>query len=74
MRSTRQAFSDHVQKILEESPAGFELEEDGPAYVGPVTAAQPWRFGASGSPVRRAMDVLTLRDGKVSAVPGLLGS
>src|ERR1700746_2844099 len=70
----RQAFSDRVQKILDDAPAGFVLGEDGPPDVGPDTAAQPWRFGPPGDPALRGMDVLTLRDGKVSAVPGLLGS
>jgi hypothetical protein len=70
----RQAFSDRVQKILDDAPEDFVLEEDGPAYVGPDTAAQPWRFGPPGNPALRGMDVLTLRDGKVSAVRGLLGS
>jgi SnoaL-like domain len=70
----RQAFSDRIQKILDDAPADFVLEEDGPAYVGPDTAAQPWRFGPPGKPALRGMDVLTLRDGKVSAVRGLLGS
>ena len=70
----RQAFSDRVQKILDDAPPDFVLEEEGPAYVGPDTAAQPWRFGPPGSPVIRGMDVLTLRDGRVSVVRGLLGS
>ena len=70
----RQAFSDRVQKILDDAPEDFVLEEDGPAYVGPDTAAQPWRFGPPGNPALRGIDVLTLRDGKVSAVRGLLGS
>ena len=70
----RQAFSDRVQKILDDAPAEFVLEEDGPAYVGPDTAAQPWRFGPPGNPVIRGMDVLALRDGRVSAVRGLVAS
>ena len=70
----RQAFSDRLQKILDDAPADFVLEVDGLAYVGPDSAAQPWRFGPPGSPALRGMDVLTLRDGKVSAVRGLLGS
>lgn len=41
----RQAFSDRVQKILDDAPADFVLEEEGLAYVGPDTAAQAWRFG-----------------------------
>jgi len=70
----RQAFSDRTQKILDDAPAEFVLELDGGAYVGPDTAAQTWRFGPPGSPVVRGMDVLTLRDGKVSVVRGLLTS
>jgi hypothetical protein len=70
----RQAFSDRIQKILDDAPADFVLEEDGPAYVGPDTAAQPWRFGPPGSPVVRGIDVLTLRDGRVSVVRGLVAS
>ena len=70
----RQAFSDRLQNILDGAPADFVLEEDGPPYVGPDTAAQSWRFGPPGNPVLRGMDVLTLRDGKVSVVRGLLAS
>jgi hypothetical protein len=50
------------------------LEEEGLAYVGPDTAARPWRFGPPDSPVIRGIDVLTLRDGRVSVVRGLVGS
>jgi SnoaL-like domain len=70
----RQAFSDRIQKILDDAPADFVLEEDGPAYVGPDTAAQPWRFGPPGHPVVHGMDVLTLNDGKVNVVRGLVAS
>ena len=70
----RQAFSDRVQKILDDAPADWVLEEEGRAYVGPDTAARAWRFGPPGSPVVRGMDVLTLREGRVSVVRGLLGS
>ena len=67
----RQAFSDRIQEILDHAPADFVLEHDGPAYIGPDTAAQPWRFGPPGNPVIRGIDVLTLRDGMVSVVRGL---
>jgi len=50
------------------------IEKDGPAYVGPDTAAQPWRFGPPGNPVIRGMDVLTLRESMVSVVRGLVAS
>ena len=70
----RQAFSDRLQKILDDAPADFVLEVDGLAYVGPDTAAQPWRFGPPGNPVIRGMDVLTLREGRVSVVRVLVAS
>src|ERR1700719_4680308 len=70
----RQAFSDRVQKILDDAAPDFVLEVDGLAYVGPDTAALPWRFGPPGSPVVRGIDVLTLRDGRVSVVRGLVAS
>jgi SnoaL-like domain len=70
----REAFSDHLQQILDSAPPDFVLEEDGPGYVGPDTAARPWRFGPPGNPMIRGMDVLTLRDGKVSVVRGLVAS
>ena len=70
----REAFSDGLQKILDDAPPDFVLEVDGPAYVGPDTAAQPWRFGPPGNPVIRGMDVLTLRDGRIAFVRGLIAS
>ena len=70
----RQAFSDRVQTILDDARADFVVEEDGPAYVGPDTAAQPWRFGPPGNPVIRGMDVLTMRGGRVTVVRGLVAS
>jgi len=69
----RQAFSDRVQKILDDAPADFVLEEDGLAYVGTDTAVQPWRFGPPGNPVVRGIDILTVRDGSVSVVHTLIG-
>ncbi len=35
----REAFSDRVHQILDGAPPDFVLEEDGPVYVGPDTAA-----------------------------------
>ena len=35
----RQALSDRAQKLLDGAPADFALEEDGPRYAGPGTAA-----------------------------------
>ena len=68
----REAINDRAQKILDDAPADFVLEEDGLAYVSPDTAVQAWRFGPPGSPVVRGIDVLTVRDGIVSVVRTLL--
>ena len=68
----RQALSDQAQKLLDGVLAGFVFEEDGPRYVGTDTAALAWRFGPPGNPVARGIDILTIRDGRVSVVRTLL--
>ena len=70
----REAINDRAQKILDDAPADFVVEEDGLAYVSPDTAVQPWRFGPPGSPAVRGIDVLTVSGGSVSAVQTLIGS
>lgn len=70
----REAINDRAQKILDDAPADFVLEEDGLAYVSPDTAVQAWRFGPPGSPVVHGIDLLTVRDGSVSVVRTLIGS
>ena len=69
-----EALNDRAQKILDDAPADFVLEEDGLAYVGTDTAVQPWRFGPPGSPVVRGIDILTVSDGRVSVVRTLISS
>ncbi len=69
----REALNDRAQKILDDAPEDFVLEEDGLPYVSPDTAVQAWRFGPPGSPVVRGIDVLTVRDGGVSVVHTLIG-
>jgi hypothetical protein len=70
----RQALNDRAQKLLDDAPADFVLEEAGPRYVSPDAAALAWRFGRRGSPVARGIDMLTVRDGRVSVVRTLLAS
>ena len=70
----RQALSNQAQKLLDSVMAGFELEEDGPPYVGPDIAVLAWRFGPPGRPVARGIDVLTIRDGRVSVVRTVIAS
>jgi hypothetical protein len=68
----RQALSDQAQKLLDGPMTGFALEEDGPRYLGPDTAALAWRVGPPGSPVARGIDILTIRDGRVSTLRTLI--
>jgi SnoaL-like domain len=68
----RQALSDKAQKLLDGIPAGSVLEEDGPRYVGTDTAALAWRLGPPGKPIARGVDILTIRDGRVSVVRTLI--
>jgi hypothetical protein len=67
-----QAISDRAQAFLDASSPGDVFEEDGPAYVATDAAALAWRFGPPGKPVARGVDILTIRDGRVSAVRTLI--
>lgn len=67
-----QALSDRAQELLDGASAGDVFEEDSPTYVGTDAAALAWRFGPPGKPVARGVDVLTIRDGRVSAVRTLI--
>ena len=68
----RQALSDQAQQLLDGLVAGYVFEEDGPKYVGTGTAALAWRFGPPGKPIARGVDILTIRDGRVSVVRTLI--
>ena len=68
----RQALNDQAQKLLDAILAGFVFEEDGPRYVGTDVAALAWRVGPPAHPVARGIDILTIRDGRVSVVRTLL--
>lgn len=68
----RQALNDQAQKLLDGVMAGLALEEDGPRYVGTDRAALAWRVGPPASPVARGLDILTIRDGRVSVLRTLI--
>ncbi len=69
-----QALNDQAQRLLDGQLAGFVFEEDGPTYVGTDTAALAWRVGPPGTPVARGIDIVTIRDGRLSSVHTLLTS
>jgi hypothetical protein len=50
------------------------MVEDGPRYVGTDTAALAWRVGPPGSPAVRGIDILTIRDGRVSVLRTLIAA
>jgi SnoaL-like domain len=66
------ALSEKAQQLLDGVMAGYVLEEDGPRYVGADTAVLAWRFGPPGKPIARGVDILTIRDGRVSVVHTLI--
>jgi hypothetical protein len=66
------AISDRAQEMLDGASAGDVFEEDSPTYVGPASAAMAWRFGPPGKPVARGVDILTIRDGRISSVRTLI--
>jgi hypothetical protein len=66
------ALSDRAQALLDGAPPDFVFEEDGPRYVDTDAAVMAWRFGPAGEPVARGVDMLTIRDGRVSAVRTLI--
>jgi hypothetical protein len=68
----RQALNDQAQRLLDRGAADFAFEEDGRPYIGTGTAALAWRLGPPGSPVARGIDILTIRDDRVSVVRTLL--
>ena len=70
-----QALNDQAQKLLDGPLAGFVFEEDGPRYVGTDTAALAWRVGPpGGEPVVRGIDIVTIRDGRLSVVRTLIAA
>jgi hypothetical protein len=68
----RQALNGRAKQILEAAPPSFVLEEDGPMYIASDAAALAWRFGPPESPVARGIDILTIRDGRISALQTLI--
>jgi SnoaL-like domain len=67
-----QALSDRAQEFLDGASADDIFEEDGPTYVGTDMAALAWRFGPPGQPAARGVDILTIRDDRVSVVRTLI--
>ncbi|MCS5718043.1 nuclear transport factor 2 family protein [Herbiconiux sp. CPCC 205763] len=68
----RDALERKAAGLIDSAPADFVFEEDGIAYTSSDSAALAWTFGPSGAPVARGIDVITIRDGRISALHTLL--
>lgn len=68
----REALAEKAAALIDGAPADFVFTEDGIAYTGGDSGAQAWAFGPVGSPVARGIDVITVRDGRISALRTIL--
>jgi hypothetical protein len=68
----RDALEAKAAGLIDGAPAEFVFVEDGIPYTSEDTAAMAWAFGPSGSPVARGIDVITVRDGRISELRTLL--
>jgi len=68
----RAALGRKAAALLERSPADFEFVEDGIPYTGEDAGALAWAFGPAGAPVVRGIDIITVRDGRISSVRTLV--
>jgi ketosteroid isomerase-like protein len=68
----RAALADKAAGLLDRAPEGFEFVSDSIAYTGDDTGALAWAFGPVGAPVVRGIDIVTVRDGRISALRTLV--
>ena len=64
----RDAIDRKAGELLDKAPAEFQFVEDSIHYDGGDTAALAWAFGPLGAPVVRGIDILTIHDGRISAI------
>jgi ketosteroid isomerase-like protein len=69
----RDALEAKAAGLIDGAPADFVFAEDGTAYTGTDSGALAWAFGPLGSPVARGIDVITVREGRISALRTMLG-
>jgi ketosteroid isomerase-like protein len=70
----RDALDERAAALLGRTPADFEFVEDGPCYISASMGALAWRFGPLAAPVARGIDVITVRDGRISELRTMLTS
>jgi hypothetical protein len=64
----REALDRKAAAILAGVPEDVEFAEEGPRYLGDGFGALAWRLGPAESPIARGIDVLTVRDGRITEV------
>jgi hypothetical protein len=68
----RDALEAKAAALIDSAPADFDFAPDGLEYVGANSAALAWTFGPAGNPVARGIDVITIADGRISALTTML--
>jgi ketosteroid isomerase-like protein len=68
----RDALEAKAAGLIDGAPADFVFVEDGVVYEGAGSGALAWTFGPSGSSVARGIDIITVRDGRISELRTLL--
>lgn len=68
----RDALEQKAAGLIDDAPAEFVFADDGPVYVGTDTGALAWTFGPAGAPVARGIDIIVVRDGRISELRTLL--
>jgi ketosteroid isomerase-like protein len=58
--------------LIDGAPADFVFADDGLGYVSADTGVQAWTFGPAGSPAARGVDIITVRDGRITELRTLL--
>ncbi|MCS5735215.1 nuclear transport factor 2 family protein [Herbiconiux daphne] len=68
----RDALEKKAASLLDGAPAEFVFAEDGIAYADAEMGAQSWTFGPAGNPAARGIDLITVRDGRISVLRTIL--
>ncbi|NQX29026.1 nuclear transport factor 2 family protein [Microbacteriaceae bacterium VKM Ac-2854] len=68
----RDALEQKAVALLSTAPESFVFVPDGIEYTSPDTGALAWAFGPAGAPVARGIDIITITDGRISALHTLL--
>jgi len=68
----RVALGRKAAELLDRAPAEFQFVEDSIPYTGEDAGALAWAFGPVDAPVVRGLDIIEVRDGRISSVRTLV--